>query len=221
MKRCIGLSGSPDPALASSFSRIAFAVFLPSPSAEHFHARLILSYACPLLQSISSYSRPGADVRAPSLGFPPSSRRHSAESTPAGVPSPLRSVLDVSHVLDGLLLCQTLRVYFAPQPRPGFALQGFPLASSRTGSSPAVALMSLALSPCSRLPDSSRTPRPPSGLCSTRQSVAEHGGLDRALLAPLLSFRLLRVFLHTPWSNFHRPSDHGLSRPPSYQQRMT
>jgi hypothetical protein len=157
----------------------------------------------------------------PSLGFPPSSRRHSAESTPAGVPSPLRSALDVSHVLDGLLLCQTLRVCFAPQPRPGFALQGFPLARSRTGSSPAVALVSFTLSPCSRLPDSSRTPRPPSGPCSACQSVAEHSGLDRALLAPLVSFSLPRVFLHTPWSNFHRPSDHGLSRSPSYQQRVT
>jgi hypothetical protein len=157
----------------------------------------------------------------PSLGFPPSSRCHPAESTLAGIPSPLRSVHDVSHVLDGLLLYRALRVYFAPQPRPGFALQGFPPASSRTGSSPAVALMSFTLIPCSRLPESARTQRPPSGPCSARQSVAARSGLSRALLAPLLSFILLRVFLHTPWSDLHRPSDHGLSRPPSYRQRMT
>jgi len=37
----------------------------------------------------------------------------------------LRSALDVSHVLDGLLRHQPLRVYFTPLPRPGFALQGF------------------------------------------------------------------------------------------------
>ena len=38
------------------------------------------------------------------MGFRPSSRRQPAESTLAGIPSPLRSVLDVSHVLDGFLL---------------------------------------------------------------------------------------------------------------------
>jgi len=36
-----------------------------------------------------------------------------------------------------------LQVYFTPQPRPGFTLQGFCLASSRTISSMAVALSSL------------------------------------------------------------------------------
>ena len=56
---------------------------------------------------------------------------------------PHRSVLDVSHVLDGFLLQPTSRVYFTPQPRPGFTLQGFPLVRSRTGSSPAAALLSL------------------------------------------------------------------------------
>jgi hypothetical protein len=60
---------------------------------------------------------------------------------------PLRSVLDVSHVPDGFLLRQPLRVCFAPQPRPGFALQGLPLAPSRTSSSLAVALLSLPAAP--------------------------------------------------------------------------
>jgi len=43
---------------------------------------------------------------------------------------------------------RTLRVYFTPQPRPGFALQGFSLVRSRTGSSPAVALLSFTRCPC-------------------------------------------------------------------------
>jgi hypothetical protein len=126
MKRCTGLSGSPDPALTSSFSRIACAVFLPSPSAEHFRIRLILSCACPLLQSLSSNSRPGLDIRAPSLGFRPSSRRHSAESTPAGIPSPLRSVLDVSHVLDGFLLCRACGFVSPRNHVQGSLFRGFP-----------------------------------------------------------------------------------------------
>ena len=74
-----------------------------------------------------------------------------------GVPGPLRSVLDVSHVLDGFLLRQSSWVYFTPQPRPGFALQGFPSPRSRTGSSPAVALVSLRLSPAPVLPTAPET----------------------------------------------------------------
>jgi hypothetical protein len=101
-------------------------------------------------------SRPGADVRAPPLGFLPSSRQQRAESTHAGVPSPLRSVLDVSHVLDGFLLRTPSRVCFTPQPRPGFALQGVSLARSRTSSSPAVALLSLPGTSAPRLPESQK-----------------------------------------------------------------
>jgi len=39
---------------------------------------------------------------------------------------------------------RSLRVYFTPQPRPGFALQGFAPSTSRTSSSLAVALVSFA-----------------------------------------------------------------------------
>jgi len=66
------------------------------------------------------------------------------------LPGPHRSVLDVSHVLDGLLLHPTSRVCFTPQPRPGFTLQGFPPARSRASSSPAAALVSFA--PAVKLP---------------------------------------------------------------------
>ena len=41
-----------------------------------------------------------------------------------------------------------LRVYFTPQPRPGFTLQGFSPSASMTGSSPAIALLSFAPAPC-------------------------------------------------------------------------
>src|SRR5262249_34347590 len=49
-------------------------------------------------------SPPARPSRAPPMGFLPSSRRQLAESTHAGVPGPLRSVLGVSHALDGFLL---------------------------------------------------------------------------------------------------------------------
>jgi hypothetical protein len=53
------------------------------------------------------------------------------------------------------------------------------------------------------------------------QSVAKRSGLDRALLATLLSFSLPRVFLRTPSDDLHRPSDHSLSRPSSCYQCPT
>jgi hypothetical protein len=82
------------------------------------------------------------------MGFPSQSRHQPEESTSAGVPSPLRSALDVSHVLDGFLLPRPLQVYFTLLPRPGFALQGFSLRRSRTSSSPAGALLTFVPSPC-------------------------------------------------------------------------
>jgi hypothetical protein len=100
----------------------------------------------------------------------------------------------------------TLRVYFTPQPRPGFALQGVPLARSRAGSSPAGALLSFAPLPCRRLPDSARKRRPPSGLFSARESVTDDGGLGHRPLATLLSFPLLRVLLRAPRGRPSSPS---------------
>jgi hypothetical protein len=89
----------------------------------------------------------------PSLGFHPSSRYRSAESTHAGFPSPLRSVLDVSHVLDGLLLHRASRVSYRLRPPDAFAF-GFILScawpllqsfSSRTGPALMSGLPSLGL----------------------------------------------------------------------------
>jgi hypothetical protein len=72
---------------------------------------------------------------------------------PRGFPSPLRSALDVSHVLDGLLLHRPLRVCFTPQPRPGFALQGFSLPRRRACSSHARALLPLVSVPYPGCPE--------------------------------------------------------------------
>ena len=155
-----GCLGYPIPPWRPRF-RAACAVFLSSPSAGHFRVQLILSCAsAPPPESLESQPAPALMSGTPSLGFPPSSRHRSAESTHAGVPGPLRSVHDVSHVLDGFLLHRALRVYFTPQPRPGFALQGFSLARSRTGSSPAVALLSFTRCPCPSFTHGLQDPAP-------------------------------------------------------------
>jgi len=158
----------------------------------------------------------------PSLGFRPSSRCHPAESTEAGVPGPLRSVLDVSHVLDGFLLCQTSRVYFAPQPRPGFALQGFPPVRSRTSSSPAVALV-----PLRELPTPSFTQvlreSAPAYRALLRSPVRRRTQLfrPRPTPSPLELHPPSGFPSHTVGATFTAPSDHGLSRPSSCSQCAT
>jgi len=147
-RRRIGLSRLPDPAMASPFpGRLRGIPTVSVCRALSCPAHPVVRFAPPPESLEPPPARP-LSCRTPSLGFRPSSRHRSAESTSAGVPSPLRSVLDVSHVLDGFLLHRASRVYFTPQPRPGFALQGFSLARSRTGSSPAVALLSFARCPC-------------------------------------------------------------------------
>jgi hypothetical protein len=88
----------------------------------------------------------------------------------------------------------TLRAYFIPQPRPGFALQGLSLAHSRTSSSLAVALLSLPSVPYPRLLAGSRYLRPPSGLCSVSESVVRRGCLGHDPPAALLSFPFLGFF---------------------------
>jgi len=63
----------------------------------------LVSLASPL-EFDDHNSRVGSfEPTAPSMGFGSLSRRQSAASTYASVPSSLRSVLEVSHFLDGLL----------------------------------------------------------------------------------------------------------------------
>jgi len=102
MQRGIRLFGLPDPAPA----------FLVSEPPSRCSARC----RPPRAFDVGSSSRapfvppeflelpPARLSRAPPVGLPPSSRRQPAESTIAGLPGPLRSVLGVSHALDGLLL---------------------------------------------------------------------------------------------------------------------
>jgi len=197
MKRRIELFGLLDPASASSFPNRPRG--LPVVSVR----RMLTQSAHPPVRlpfppELSNHRRPGTDVRAPSLGFRPSSRHQLAESTLAGVPGPLCSVLDVSHVLDGLLLHQPLRVCFTPQPRPGFALQGLPLAPSRAGSSPAVALMSLPAFPAVQFPNRLQVGTPAfRALLRVRVRGSTQRFRPRPARSPLELF-LPRVFLLAP-----------------------
>jgi hypothetical protein len=153
-----GVLGCPTPPWRSRF-RGRLRGFPPTAVPQNFRPGYILSCAFRPLQSLSRHHPPVASRRrAPPLGFPAPSRHNQR--------SPLtRSLACARHLVAGLPKPAsfrprrfsrprrlppplTSRVCFTPQPRPGFALQGFPFARSRTGSSPAVALMSFTPASC-------------------------------------------------------------------------
>lgn len=104
-----------------------------------------------------------------------------------------------------------LQVYFTPQPRPGFTLQGFSLRCSRATSS--MTLCPLVVSPRPLLPacaDSAKNAAPPSGLCSAPESVASRKGLALVKPDPLLSFSSYGCSLSRSSHRLHSSSALGL-----------
>jgi hypothetical protein len=163
----------------------------------------------------------------PPLGFHPPSRRQQVESTLAGVPLPASFRPRRFARPRRLPPPPTLRVYFTPLPRPGFALQGLPLAVSRTGLSPAVALMSFAPAPYRGCPRrQKRAPAFRALLCLRVR--CETWGFSPRPARSLPELLLLRVFLHVPRGRFRALSVHSLgtsaaslSRPRSGSQLST
>lgn len=148
MQRGIRLFGLPDPASASLVSESS------SRSSARCRPPQLSLWVHPLvrfrsLQSFSSY-HPLGQCRAPSMGFLPSSRYQSAESTNRELPGSLRSVLGVSHALDGFLLCRPCGFVSPRYHVQGSTLQGVPLARSRAGSSPTSALLPFTRRSCRR-----------------------------------------------------------------------
>ena len=206
----VTVSGSPSRSSCRLRRPIAFAFGSSSRALRH-------SYRV-------SRATTGPDLTSelPSLGFRPSSRRHLAESTGGGIPGRHRSVLDVSHVLDGFLLHETLQVCFTPQPRPGFTLQGFPPVRSRTGSSPAVALVSLRELPTPSLTQVLREFAPAfRALLRSPVRRSTQRFRPRATPSPLELPTPSGFPSHTVGATFTAPSDHGLSRPSSCCQYAT
>lgn len=185
--------GFPAPGSPSAFQHGATGL---SSFAVHatFRWRFILPRACRLLQSPSACALPtglAASRRLP-WGPRPSSRHQLPASTiPRGIPTPRsRSVPGVSHALDGLLRQKPSRVCFTPQPRPGFALQGFvPLRGAVRG-------FPRRVMPSCRWTggafDQRLGPRL-QGLAPRGECGADRGCLDPDRSAPLLGFLLLRV----------------------------
>jgi hypothetical protein len=165
---------------------------------------------------------PARPSRAPPLGLPPSSRRQPAESTRAGLPSPLRSVHGVSHAPDGFLLrlpCgfisprshvqgSLFRVF---PSREAVRARRPPLPSCRSHRTPALSFIQWRQGtvPASRALLRSRVRgarwlfRPPPARYPPELSPSS-GSPSRAAR-----------------TTFVAPSDHGLSRPPSCYQRAT
>jgi len=122
-RRDLDLSAGPC-GLSSSAVHLRLAPGASSSRELSASSRVLRPATCPPCLEI--VLRPPLDRRAPPMGSSPSSRHQPAASTtPQGIPTPRSSsLLDVSHVLEGLLRHQPSRACFIPLPRPGFALQG-------------------------------------------------------------------------------------------------
>jgi hypothetical protein len=189
------------------------------PFTDEFLRRYILPRALLPLQSTGAPHPPRAprghprSLRAPSMGFLPSSRRQPAASTSAAASKPpLRSVLGVPPALDGLLRHRPCR-FVSPRSRvQGSPFRGSFLRRSRTGSSPAVALLSLNRLACKpELPRSCSSSTALAFRALLRTGVSSLcAGVTRRRTDSPLELRLLRVRLPSPWSRFHGPSLHGL-----------
>jgi hypothetical protein len=133
----------PTPATSSPFPT-GKAVSLRSPSPARLRKRVHPPMSSTPLQSAAVPSPPRASRRrAPSLGSAFPLRDISQQRPDSGVPLPPtcrpRRFSRPRRFPPPLALW----VYFTPQPRPGFALQGFSLSHSRTTSSVARALPSV------------------------------------------------------------------------------
>jgi hypothetical protein len=154
-----GLIGLPAPAGSPRFRRASrySAARRPPPLTQWVHP--LVSYVSP-----TEFSGPHLPANL------------SAASTFRGVPFPFATSTCGVHVREHPKLTSfrprrfsrprrfapppALRVCFTPQPRPGFALQGFPLRRSRTTSSVAVALVSSDRHSCRRLAPAAPELRP-------------------------------------------------------------
>ena len=105
------------------------------------------------------------------------------------------SVLDVSHVLDGLVRRQPSWVCFTPQPRPGFTLQGVSLQHSRNTSSVPVALSPVDAEPLLPVARQRHDPSPrPQGFSPCRNPLPTYRCLADTLTRSPLELVLLQVF---------------------------
>jgi len=165
MHEASGAIGFPTPATLSSFpTEPAVLLLMPSPARLRKRVHPLVSFTP--LQS-PAVPRPPRVFRPWPLGLErlpwgcvPSSRHHRAASMlPA---SQSRSRFRPRRFSRPRRLAPPLGLWvcFTPQPRPGFALQGFPLAHSRFASSASRALSLLTTSRYRQLPTGATRNRP-------------------------------------------------------------
>jgi len=92
----------------------------------------------------------------------------------------------------------TLRVYFTPQPLPGFTLQGISLSHSHDVSSTPLCHHAGSLDYATAVARRSARRKPTPWRCSMRESVVKTSGVSRRLARSLPEFSLFQVLLSLP-----------------------
>jgi len=176
----------PAPAFASLFPA-GLAVFRQPPSPVTFATGSSSRELCLSFRVLRFVPAPLCSSGAPPLGFSPPLRHQCGESTIAGFPSPLRSVLRVSHPLDGFLLAPPCGFVSPRNHIRDSPFRGFPSAAAvppRRGPLPSCRLPA----PPALLAWGASCADPASGPCSASESVASTEGLARPIPDPLLGF---------------------------------
>lgn len=182
----------------------------PSPGPLRFRVHPLVSFGSPSESRRLSISL--ALANSPSRGFAPPSRHQRTESTHDGF-------LKAAYVPPAAFLalstgCSSLHLagLFHPAATSGIALQGFPPAASRSGSSPAHPLLSFP-GTClhtSKLMCSSSCRRASRGLILAAGPWLPTGVLRLPVTRSPLEFSTPRVLLHSPSGRLRDPSAHDL-----------
>jgi hypothetical protein len=146
---------------------------MPSPRLSRFEVHPLVSFASPTEYVAACHLPSAREHQAPPLGFcfPFATSAYGVHLSP-GLPNPTRFRPQRFSRSRRFAPPHATWACFIPQPRPGFALQGFSSLPSRLASSTSRSLLSLATVPYRQVAlPAPGPPAPPPGRLSEQRSV--------------------------------------------------
>jgi len=172
-----------------------------------------VSFRSPAEFSVRASSTAADSVKAPSMGFASLFATSTGGVDERASQLPLRSVLGVSHALDGLLRYRPCGFVSPRSHVQGSLFRGFPPGEAVPSRRRPVPSCRWHRSAAARLPVRCHEPKPRlQGLLFTRIRCAAVEGWSPATPDPLLSFSSSRCSVSSSWERLRVPSAHGLYR---------